>query len=165
MIGMGRCRARKCGAPEAAWRITMASGRIAASVFSVSTSDSPFETLEPDAVIETASAPSRLAAISKLVRVRVDASKNRLTIILPRSVSKLLEGWLWQRLKILGARQNGFDLGAVQLLDAEQSARHGCYCRLARATFSTSSTFSMPSISWNFTSMISMSVVCTMRPT
>src|ERR1035438_8955473 len=47
---------------------------LAASVFSVSTSDSPFETLEPEAVIDTASAPSRLAAISKLVRVRVDAS-------------------------------------------------------------------------------------------
>ncbi len=74
MIGVGRCRARKCGAPEAECRITMASGRMAASVFSVSTSDSPFVTLEPDAVIETASAPRRLAAISKLVRVRVEAS-------------------------------------------------------------------------------------------
>ena len=94
MIGVGRCRARKCGAPEAAWRITMASGRMAASVFSVSTSDSPFDTLEPDAVIETASAPRRLAAISKLVRVRVDASKNRLTIIFPRSVSSFLNDWL-----------------------------------------------------------------------
>ena len=52
----------------------MASGRMAASVFSVSTSDSPLVTLEPDAVMETASAPNRLAAISKLVRVRVEAS-------------------------------------------------------------------------------------------
>ncbi len=74
MMGVGRCRARKCGAPEAECRITMASGRMAASVFSVSTSDSPLETLDPDAVIETASAPRRLAAISKLVRVRVEAS-------------------------------------------------------------------------------------------
>ena len=71
----------------------MASGRMAASVFSVSTSDSPLDTLDPDAVIETASAPSRLAAISKLVRVRVDASKNRLTIILPRSVSSFFNDW------------------------------------------------------------------------
>ncbi len=54
--------------------MTMASGRIAASVFSVSTSDSPLVTLEPEAVIDTASAPSRFAAISKLVRVRVEAS-------------------------------------------------------------------------------------------
>ena len=52
----------------------MALGRMAASVFSVSTRDSPLETLEPEAVIETESAPSRRAAISKLVRVRVDAS-------------------------------------------------------------------------------------------
>jgi hypothetical protein len=73
--GICRCRARKCGAPEAAWRITMAFGRMAASVFSVSTSDSPFETLEPCAAMETVSAPRRLAAISKLVRVRVEASK------------------------------------------------------------------------------------------
>ena len=67
---------------EAACRMTMASGRMAASVFSVSTSDSPLETLEPAAVMEMASAPRRLAAISKLVRVRVEASKNRLTIML-----------------------------------------------------------------------------------
>ncbi len=74
--------------------MTIASGRIAASVFSVSTSDSPLETLEAAAVMETASAPMRLAAISKLVRVRVEASKNRLTIILPRSVSSFLSDWL-----------------------------------------------------------------------
>ena len=61
----------------------MASGRMAASVFSVSTRDSPLVTLEPAAVIEMASAPSRLAAISKLVRVRVDASKKRFTTIGP----------------------------------------------------------------------------------
>src|ERR1039457_2627386 len=72
----------------------MASGRIAPSVFSVSTSDSPLLTLDPDAVIDTASAPRRLAAISKLVRVRVEASKNRLTIILPRSVSSFFKLWL-----------------------------------------------------------------------
>ena len=65
----------------------MASGRIAPSVFSVSTSDSPLETLEACAVIETASAPRRFAAISKLVRVRVDASKNRFTTMRPRSRS------------------------------------------------------------------------------
>jgi len=45
-----------------------------ARVFSVSTSDSPLETLDPEAVMETASPPRRLAAISKLVRVRVEAS-------------------------------------------------------------------------------------------
>jgi hypothetical protein len=47
---------------------------MAARVFKVSTSDSPLDTLEEDAVMETASAPMRFAAISKLVRVRVEAS-------------------------------------------------------------------------------------------
>ena len=75
--------------------MTMAFGRMAASVFSVSTSDSPFETLEPEAAMEMASAPRRLAAISKLVRVRVEASKKRLTIIFPRSVSSFFCGWSW----------------------------------------------------------------------
>ena len=47
-IGISRWRARKCGAPEAACRITMALGRIATRVLSVSTRDSPFrKTLEP----------------------------------------------------------------------------------------------------------------------
>ena len=48
---------------------------MATSVFSVSTSDSPFETLDPCVWIEVASAPKRRAAISKLTRVRVDASE------------------------------------------------------------------------------------------
>jgi len=91
--GMGRWRARKWGAPEAAWRITMASGRMAARVLSVSTSDSPLLTLEPEAVMPIASAPRRLAAISKLVRVRVDASKNRLTIMRPFRMSSRLKDW------------------------------------------------------------------------
>ena len=73
------------------------------------------------AVMETASAPRRLAAISKLVRVRVEASKKRLTIILPAQRVELLQRLALQRLKILGARQNGFDLGAVQLFDSQQS--------------------------------------------
>ena len=89
-IGVCRKRDKKCGAPEAECRITITSGRIADSVFSVSTSDSPLERLEPWAWMETVSAPSRLAAISKLVRVRVEASKNRLTIVLPRNVSSFL---------------------------------------------------------------------------
>jgi hypothetical protein len=57
------------------------------SVFNVSTSDSPFDVLDADAVIEIVSAPSRLAAISKLVRVRVEFSKNRFTSSRIRSVS------------------------------------------------------------------------------
>src|SRR5579883_1990310 len=68
----------------------MASGRMAPKVFSVSTRDSPLAMLEEAAAMEMASAPRRLAASSKLVRVRVEASKNRFTMVRPRRVSKRL---------------------------------------------------------------------------
>ena len=79
-------------APEAAWRMTMASGRMAPRVLSVSTSDSPLETLEPELVMDKTSAPMRRAAISKLVRVRVDASKKRLTMERPCRIVVRLNG-------------------------------------------------------------------------
>ncbi len=94
---------------------------MAPSVFRVSTSDSPFETLEADAVIEMISAPRRLAAISKLVRVRVEASKNRLTMVRSAKNSKRLNGLPGRRLKILGARQDRFYILAVERFDIEQS--------------------------------------------
>jgi hypothetical protein len=56
----------------------------------VSTSVSPFCTLEPDAATFTVSAESRFSANSNDTRVRVDASKNRLTIVAPRSVGTFL---------------------------------------------------------------------------
>ena len=62
---------------------------MAPSVFRVSTSDSPFETLDACAVIETASAPKPFAASSKLVRVRVEFSKNKFTAMRPFSKSNL----------------------------------------------------------------------------
>ncbi len=46
---------------------------------------SPFERLEPPVVKSMVSALNRLAASPKLVRVRVDGSKNRLTTTLPLS--------------------------------------------------------------------------------
>src|SRR5215472_12156422 len=73
-----------------------------------------------------------------------------------------LEGLILEWLKILGAGQNRFDFRPLQLFDAEQS-RH--QAPVPEAVLSTSSTFSMLSISWNFTSMISASEVCTVRPT
>ena len=102
--------------------MTMASGRMATSVFKVSTSDSPFETLDACAVMETASAPSRLAAISKLVRVRVDASKNRLTIMRPlqnRAAESVSPG---RGLKVAGAFENRLDLGARPVLSIPSKA-------------------------------------------
>ena len=49
----------------------------------VSMSVSPFLVLEFEAVKFIASAPRRLAAISKLVRVLVEFSKKAFTVVLP----------------------------------------------------------------------------------
>jgi hypothetical protein len=46
---------------------------------------SPFDRLEPDAEKSTVSPPSRRVANEKLVRVRVEFSKNRLATVLPVS--------------------------------------------------------------------------------
>ena len=61
-------------APAHGVRMTIASGLWALSVSTVSFSDSPFSTLEPLAAKFTTSALRRLAASSKLERVRVEAS-------------------------------------------------------------------------------------------
>ena len=61
----------------------MASGRMAFSVIAVSSSVSPLRTEEVATSMLMTSAPSRLAATSKLVRVRVEFSKNRLMTVRP----------------------------------------------------------------------------------
>ena len=66
--------------------------RIASRLRAVSTSVSPLDTLEPAAATFTVSAASRFSANSNEMRVRVDASKNRLTIVLPRSAGTFLIG-------------------------------------------------------------------------
>src|SRR5438094_2528593 len=81
-----------CGAPEAEWRMTTQSAAIASSVRAISIKVSPFDTLLDDAEIFTTSADRRFPAISNEVLVRVDASKNRLIIVLPRSVGTFLMG-------------------------------------------------------------------------
>jgi hypothetical protein len=50
----------------------------------------PFCTLEPVDAMLTVSAESRFSANSNEIRVRVDASKNRLTMVLPRSTGTFL---------------------------------------------------------------------------
>ena len=62
------------GAPLDEWRITIASAPIAWSVSAVSFRLSPLETLEPLVEKLITSAESRLAASSKLIRVRVEFS-------------------------------------------------------------------------------------------
>ena len=85
-----RCRARKCGTPGVPWRMTMRSGAIAWRLRAVSRSDSPFSTELPLAAKFKESADSHFSAVSKEKRVRVDASKKRLTTIRPRSAGTFL---------------------------------------------------------------------------
>ena len=64
--------------------------RIASRLRAVSTSVSPLLTLEPVEATLTVSADSRFSANSNEMRVRVEASKKRLTMVEPRSVGTFL---------------------------------------------------------------------------
>ena len=64
----------------------MMSGRMAFSVIAVSISVSPFLTEDVPTDMFMTSAPSRLPASSNEPCVRVEASKNRLICVRPRSV-------------------------------------------------------------------------------
>jgi hypothetical protein len=75
--------------PGVAWRVTTQSTPIAWIVFAVSTKVSPLATLLPPAENSTVSAPNRLAAKEKLLRVRVLFSKNRLAHVFPVSSGNL----------------------------------------------------------------------------
>src|SRR5438094_632567 len=72
-------------APDAECLITTMSMRIASRFLAVSTSVSPFETLEPVADTLTVSADNLFSANSKEMRVRVEFSKKRFTIVEPRN--------------------------------------------------------------------------------
>ena len=113
-------RATKSGAPDAACRITIASGFIASSVHTVSISDSPFFKLDDSACKFIVSAPSRDAAVPKLMRVRVDASKNASATVLPRKRRQFFQGVPLEFLEWLRLVEDGCDLLGRQWLDAEQ---------------------------------------------
>ncbi len=81
---------RNCAAPDAPWRITTMSIRIASRLRAVSTRVSPLLTELPAVATLTVSALSRFSANSNEIRVRVEASKKRLTIVLPRSAGTFL---------------------------------------------------------------------------
>src|SRR3989440_2231533 len=79
------CRAMRNGAPDESCRTTKISACIAERLATVSSSDSPLVCEDTAMLRLMTSAESRLAAISKVVRVRVEGSKNRLKTLLPRS--------------------------------------------------------------------------------
>ncbi len=66
---------------------------MALSVIAVSTRVSPFFTDELLTAIFMTSAPSRLPASSKEDCVRVEASKNRLISVRPRSTERFFSTW------------------------------------------------------------------------
>src|SRR5262249_8836805 len=80
-----RCWAIRCGAPLCACRTMNMSAFIATRLSMVSSSVSPFVVDDTPMLRLMTSAERRLAAISKVVRVRVLFSKNRLNTVLPRS--------------------------------------------------------------------------------
>ncbi len=73
--------------------MTMQSGLMASNVRTVSSSDSPFFRLEDSACKFIVSAPRREAAVPKLMRVRVEASKKAKATVLPRRVASFFSGW------------------------------------------------------------------------
>ena len=75
----------RCGAPDCEWRTTKMSASIATRLSTVSSSVSPLLVDDAPMLRLMTSADSRLAAISNVVRVRVEFSKNRLNTALPRS--------------------------------------------------------------------------------
>ena len=82
--------ARNCAAPEEPCRITTMSIRIASRLRAVSTRLSPFSTEEPDEAMLTVSALRRFSANSKEIRVRVEGSRKRLTMVFPRRTGTFL---------------------------------------------------------------------------
>ena len=83
-------RDSRCGAPSALWRTTIMSALSASSVLPVSRRVSPFLSDDASAVKLMTSALSRIAASSKLMRVRVDGSTNRFTTVRPRRAGTFL---------------------------------------------------------------------------
>ena len=134
---------RNWAAPEAPWRITTMSIRIASRFRAVSTRVSPLLTEVPALATLTVSAQSRFSANSKEIRVRVEASKKRLTMVLPRSAGTFLIAPLAHFLERLGRVEDELDLLAAQRLEPDQVLAE----RGALMDALTSSTASRPSSS------------------
>src|SRR5664280_2268324 len=125
----GRLRARRCGAPERGWRITIASGAIAMRLRPVSRRVSPFATEVPVAERAIESADSRRSAISNEKRVRVEFSKNRFATSLPRSVGTfLIARWLISRIDSAVSRTRRMSSSVIPSMSRRsffESARRG----------------------------------------
>ena len=87
------CWAIKWAAPLSAWRTTNMSTCMASRLRRVSSRVSPLDVEEAAMLRVSTSADSRLAANSKVVRVRVLVSKKRLATVLPRHRGTFFTAW------------------------------------------------------------------------
>ncbi len=143
--------------------MTIRSGDIAWRFLAVSSSDSPFSTALPLAAKLSESAESHFSAVSNEKRVRVEASKKRLTTIRPREGRDLLDRPLPDRAHGLRGVEEKRDLVGRQRLDPEQVL--GAQARGRQAGLSRIQTSSAPSVSWKRTWMTSRLAVGTLLPT
>ncbi len=95
---------------------------MAFSVIAVSIRVSPLRTEEVETDMLMTSAPSRLPASSNEVRVRVDASKNRLMMVWPRSSDCFLSARRFCSTNFSDWSSSSDDLGRRQALDPQQMA-------------------------------------------
>ena len=148
-------------APACAWRTTTTSGAIASRFRAVSSSVSPLTVDDAEPEMLTASADSRLAAISNDVRVRVDGSRNRLMTVLPAQRRHLLDGALVDLQEPVAEIEQHGDLpGAERLHPQEVPVRETAHGRRSRRT-----TRSPSPRSDSITRTDSLAVVSTATPT
>ena len=93
---------------------------MALSVTAVSISVSPLRIDEEDTDMFITSAPSRLPASSNEAWVRVEASKNRLISVRPRSAAVFFSIWRLRVDEFLGEIEQADDVGMRKPLDAQQ---------------------------------------------
>ncbi len=130
----------------------------------MSSSDSPFSTELPLAAKFSESAESHFSAVSKEKRVRVEASKKRLTTMRPRSAGTfLIARWPIERIDSAVSSRSVISSGVSDSIPSRSLER-----RLATVTgmgLSRIQTSSAPSVSWNITWMTSRLAVGTLLPT
>jgi len=111
--------ASKCGATGDECRTTITSTPIASMFLAVSMNDSPLLMLDVPAVKSCVSELRRLADSVKLVRVRVEGSKNRLTITLPFRSVRFVRLAL---VELLGRVEDDLDFLTRQVFEVKQMA-------------------------------------------
>ena len=112
----------KCGLPGVWCRTMITSTPMASMFLAVSMKVSPLERLLLEAVKSSVSAPSRRAARAKLVRVRVEFSKNKLQQVLPARAAILRPPWSSMRRKTAA-------LSRIRVISSAERSSRPSKCR------------------------------------